>query len=235
MLTMYDSIDVAEIPANAQAVAGYTGGQWPTFKELAKAFPKAKRVSIAIRSADNGEILDIEAGDASVGDAAPWFHRQQARGVKRPGFYTSLSNVNLLVQALEQHSIHRADYRLWSAHYTAAPHICGPSEGIGTYADATQYYDRALGRNLDVSVCADSFFAPPKPAAYLPADERRWAAEWDVRAKQHGPWPALRRRVLKRVMVHRERQIVEEAYRSGWTFRNRHDRYRRLFLRTKAR
>lgn len=235
MITLYDSIEVGEIPANAQAVAGYTGGKWPTFKELTKRFPKAQRVSIAIRAADDGDILDIENGDASVGEAPAWFHRQKAGGAKRPGFYTSLSNINLLIQTLEQAGIPRADYRLWGAHYTYSPHICGPSEGIGTYCDGTQYSDRALGRNLDVSLCADTFFAPPKPAAYLPADERRWEAEWDVRAKQHGPWPYLRRRVLKRVMLHRERQIVEEAWKTGWAFRNRHDRYRRLFLRTKAR
>src|ERR1019366_5229489 len=38
--TMYDSVDIKQIPADAFAVAGYTTGNWPTFHSLAAAFPK---------------------------------------------------------------------------------------------------------------------------------------------------------------------------------------------------
>jgi hypothetical protein len=30
-LTMFDSVTVSQIPAKAEAVAGYVGGHWPTF------------------------------------------------------------------------------------------------------------------------------------------------------------------------------------------------------------
>lgn len=236
-ITLYDSIEPRLMPANAQAVAGYTGGKWPTFGELAKLFPSAHRLSIAINARDDGECLDIEAGDASPADAPAWFHRQIARGVKRPCFYTSLSNVNTLMSVLQSAGIHRVQYRLWSAHYTGGAHLCGPDEGISTYADATQYWDKALGRNLDVSLCADSFFTAvqPPPSAYVPEDEARWEREFDALRGKRGPWPALRRRVLARVMLHRQRKIVSLAFASGWNVLNRHARYRLLFARTNKR
>jgi hypothetical protein len=236
MIRMYDSITVGEIPANAQAVAGYTGGKWPTANELAKRFPNAKRLTIAVRAADDGECLDIETGDASPSDAPAWFHRQIARGVKRPCFYTSLSNVNTLLHALTTAGIQRSRYRVWSAHYTGTAHLCGPQEGIATHADATQYWDKALGRNLDVSLCEDSFFgAPSPPSSYVPADEARWEREFDGLKGRNGPWAKLRRRVLTRTMLHRQREIVALAYKTGWDTLNRHARYRLLFSRTNKR
>lgn len=232
---MYDSIEVAQIPASAQAVAGYVGGKWPTFPELAGKFPKAQRLSIAVNSSEDAECLDIEAGDASAGDAPKWFRRQTARGVARPCFYTSLSNVGHLLATLEQAGIHRGDYRLWSAHYTGSAHLCGPSEGISTYADATQYWDKALGRNLDVSLCTDSFFgAVDPPNAYIPNDEVNWVREWTHLLGRKTLAAHVRRLFLRRKMIHREREIVAIAYRTGWVLRNRHDRYRRLFACTKS-
>jgi hypothetical protein len=236
VITLYDSIEPDLMPPNSEAVAGYTGGKWPTFPLLAGRFPKAHRLSIAVRAADDGECLDIETGDASPGDAPAWFERQKAKGVQRPCFYTSLSNVDTLHSALVAAGIHRGDYRLWVAHYTYSPHICGPAEGISTYGDACQYSDKALNRNLDVSLCVDSFFgAVDPPDTLVPGDEARWEKEFDLRLKQKGAWPWLRRKVLKRVMVHRQQDIVRAAYKTGWIMNNRLDRYRKLFARTKTR
>ncbi len=204
---MYDSIDISQIPPKAQAVAGYVGGKWPTYAQLVKEFPDAHKLSIAVNSSEDADCLDIETGDASVADAKPWAERQVKRGVHRPVFYTSLSNVNLLVQTLTAGGWDREAYRLWVAHYTAHAHLCGPSEGISVAADATQYNNRALGRNLDVSLCADDFFGSPVPPSnFVPADEARWEREHDALAGKRGPWPALRRRVLRRVMLHRQRK-----------------------------
>lgn len=160
-ITMYDSIVISEIPAGAAAVAGYVGGHWPTFPKLAAAFPHAHRLSIAVRAGQDAETLDVEAGDAVNADAPTWVRRQIARGVKKPVVYTSVSNAAALLATLQSAGISRDQVRLWTAHYTFVPHRCTSKCGFGFtgIADATQYTDHALGRNLDASLVSGSFFA----------------------------------------------------------------------------
>ena len=156
---MYDDVDLTLIPKDAQAVAGYVGGRWPTFSKLRALFPGARKfVSIAVNASEDADILDIENGDATNVQAAVWFKRQTAR---RPGFYTSVSNVAALVDTLSRAGIPRSAYRLWTAHYTDTPHLCSSTcyRGMPTTADATQYTDHALGRNLDASVVSPAFFS----------------------------------------------------------------------------
>lgn len=158
---MYDDVNLALIPKGAQAVAGYVGGRWPTFSKLRAMFPGArKRVSVAINASEDADILDIENGDATNDQAAAWFKRQHTPA-NRPGFYTSVSNVAALAKVLSRAGIPRAAYKLWTAHYTDTPHLCGPKcyAGMPTTADATQYTDHALGRSLDASVVTPAFFA----------------------------------------------------------------------------
>ena len=161
-LTMFDSVSVKQIPANAQAVAGYVGGWWPTFKTLEKSFPNAHRLSIAVASSEDAECLDVERGDAAIPDAAPWVKRQLRRGVARPVVYTSVSQAEALVAALAKAGVKRDQIRLWTAHYTYKQHRCSSSCGFGFtgQADATQYTDHAFGRNLDASLVGPDFFAP---------------------------------------------------------------------------
>ena len=230
-VTMYDSVSVGLIPPNAEAVAGYVGGYWTTFPELRGRFPHAQLVSIAVNASEDAECFDVENGDATPADAPAWFRRQTARGVKRPCLYTSLSNVNVLVRILESAGIHRNEYRLWVAHYTGRPHFCGPSEGLVTNADACQYYDRALGRNLDVSICEDTFFdqhTNPVVNTWQPGDERNWCVEWDRIAGKKELRYHLRRLYLRDRMLVRRHLITVDAKRTGWTLRNRLYRYKQL-------
>jgi hypothetical protein len=163
---MFDSTTVGEIPENAPAVAGYVGGFWPTYLRLVQMFPRAYHLSIAVNSGEDGECLDIERGDATPGDAPVWVRRQLARGVRRPVLYASVSSMGEVVAALESDGIQRSEVRLWTAHYSGYSHLCGAENcgyGLRASADATQWTDRALGRNLDESLCSDSFFGPPPP------------------------------------------------------------------------
>lgn len=157
---MYDSITLNDIPSNAKAVAGYVGGKWPTFSSLKARWPKARLVSIAIASNLDAECLDCEPGDATLGEAPGWVKRQLSRGIKLPILYTSASQVTPLLNILANSGIHRSQVRIWSAHYTYHSHLCGPQCGFGikTNVDATQWTNKALGRNLDESLCAPSFW-----------------------------------------------------------------------------
>lgn len=157
---MFDAVTPENMPGNAEAVAGYTSGNWPTFPRLAGMFPHARRVSIAVTSAHDADVLDVEPGDATPAEAPSWVKRQHARGLKRPGVYTSVSQAQDLVDLLARFGVARDQYRLWTAHYTFTPHLCDSRCGFGmrTRADATQFTDRALGRSLDESVTARSFW-----------------------------------------------------------------------------
>jgi hypothetical protein len=155
---MYDSIDLTQFPAHPEAVAGYVGGNWPTYNELVAKFPDAHHLSIAVQATQHARCLDIEPGDATNAQAAGWLDSHADRSHGTPVLYTSASNVSALRAAVGSRA-----YLMWSAHYTHTPHICAP-DGCGyPYADATQYTDQANGKNLDASLCSDAFFASSGP------------------------------------------------------------------------
>ena len=149
--TMYDSVNLAMIPPDAQAVAGYVGGSWPTYGKLAASFPLAHRLSIAVNAAETAECLDVEQGDAQPSDAPAWVERMEKAGIWKPCLYANLSTMPLVLSALHQAGINRERVRLWVAHYTGTPTL---PAGF----DACQWTNHAQGRDLDESLVADDFF-----------------------------------------------------------------------------
>lgn len=193
MLTMYDTVTVDTVPSDAQYVAGYVGGSWPTYEPLRRAFPHARVLSIAPQASMDAECLDVEPFDATNTQAPAWFSRQKARGAAKPVLYTSASNTQALVNTLSAAGIARGQYLIWSAHYTYSPHICSPGGCGYPQADGTQWTDHAFGRNLDESLLNEGFFGPPPP----PPDPNHylWFQSWELpdvklydkyRAQGHG-------------------------------------------------
>lgn len=182
-ITMYDSVTVGTVPADPPAVAGYVDGLWPTYEPLVWKFPHARHLSIAVNAGVNAECLDVEQGDASPAQAPEWVRRQLGRGVARPVVYASLSNAQAVLAALEAQGLGRQVVRLWTAHYTNKPHLCSVACGFGFTgtADATQFTSHALARNLDASLCADSFF----PAMFTTNHYERYPAEPFAFGKVH--------------------------------------------------
>lgn len=231
---MYDSVDVATVPRSAPAVAGYTSGNWPTYNELVRRFPHAHHLSIAVSASHDAECLDVEVGDARPDQAPAWYFRQVGRGVVRPVLYASLSVMPELQQAMQRAGVPRAHYRTWAAHYTYTPHI-EPGH------DACQWTDRALGRNLDESLCVDNFFAggaPADPLAVLLPDERGAVNAKILYSKR--PW--LHRHGLKvvnariagfrkAIWLAAEKGVDPHGRRTprGWGIRNRRARYATLW------
>lgn len=200
-LTMFDSIDLSQIPKDAEAVAGYTSGRWPTFNEIPARFPHAHHLSIAVTAEHDADCLDIEAGDARPDQAALWVRRQDARGIRKPVVYCSVSQANTLVGLLAASGVPRNHYRLWTAHYTGKPHLCSQLcfAGLKTVADATQYTDKALGRNLDASLVSDGFFTAPKPPVPVAARRARLRA-WVMGQRNAGrSWAWLKKQAKWRV------------------------------------
>jgi hypothetical protein len=162
---MYDDVTLSLLPPGAYAYAGYVNGRFANFGALKAKFPKAHLLDISVFAGGDATCLDVETGDATIGQVFGWFKRQQARGIHRPVIYTQASNLGHLYLTMQANGFARGTYRVWSAHYTKSAHFCGASScGFsigGTDADATQWTDVSHGRSLDESLLADNFFAPP--------------------------------------------------------------------------
>lgn len=166
MLVMYDSVTIDQLPPGAPAYAGYVDGAYANVTEIRAQHPAAHILTIAVFPEHDADCLDVETGDATPADTPAWVQRQLARGVNRPVIYCSASIVAEVLDILAADGISRPQIRLWSAHYDAGQHICGPSTcaytvpggQVITACDGTQWTDTALGRNLDESILADTFF-----------------------------------------------------------------------------
>ncbi len=160
---MFDDVLVSDLPP-ADAYAGYTDGIFANLAQLRARFPLAHILTIAVSASDVADCLDVEPGDAGNSQAAAWFKMVLAAGVTKPCFYTSASNVDALVAELAKAGIGRNAYKLWSAHYGAGNHICGPTtcRECKFACDATQFLQGQNG-SPDESVCLDSFFTPVIP------------------------------------------------------------------------
>lgn len=142
--TMYDSIVPARMPRDAEAVAGYTSGLWPTFALLAVLFPNAFRVSIAVTAAHDADVLDVESGDARPADVPAWCVRQRAAG-RVPIVYASTSMWPFVKDACRKAGV--ALPLWWEAHYDGRAVISPGSIG-------KQY--KSTG-GIDTSIIADTW------------------------------------------------------------------------------
>lgn len=176
-ITMFDAIDDTQFPAGAAAYAAYVDGDLadqPNYSFIVRAFPDAEHLSITLDPSKRAMALDVETGAATPADIPTWYARQRVAGVARPCVYANASTMEAgVIVVLSARQIPRASVRLWSAHYTEEPHICGPASCGATSIDmdGTQWTEHALGRDLDQSLLLDDFFGS-QPAPPLP--------EWEI-------------------------------------------------------
>lgn len=153
---MYDSIAPGAPPANARAVAGYVDGHWPSYAVLLSRFTNRYCLSITALGGI-ADCLDVEKGDATVAQVAPWVRSMLHRGVWRPCIYANASTMPAVRRALSQFP--RSSYRLWVAAYP------GTGANVPEGFDAHQYTNHGPhGENVDISACLDTFFPAPPPA-----------------------------------------------------------------------
>lgn len=189
---MYDAVNVTAIPRDAEAVAGYVNGRWPTYWALVTEFPQAKKLSIAVDAFHDADCLDVERFDASPDQAPAWVKKQIARGVKRPVVYCSVAEAATVLRYLGLHGVKRDQIRLWTAHYTGRAHRCSPvcRFGLWTVADATQF----SSTSVDTSLVSATFFGPVLTRAQLRARILRWhrnGVSW-ARIKATKVWARFR-------------------------------------------
>jgi hypothetical protein len=121
--TMYDAVTAANIPGDAQMVAGYidkiklepwSAADWARF-------PRAVKVTIVKKASTNdGHVLDVEPGDATPGEAPGWVRMRRAAGAD-PTIYCSLSTWPAVRSAFSSAGVAEPHY--WIAHYNGDPAI----------------------------------------------------------------------------------------------------------------
>jgi hypothetical protein len=164
MIAMFDNIDAAEIPAHAQACAGYVGGRWPSWQPMVDRFPHlaslGRVVPIAVNTSEKARILDVETGDASAEQAGPWVKGMIAEGVHDPGVYCSRAAMPAVKASLAAAHLDRSEYVLWVADWTYHAHLPAGYE-------ACQWTDKPAGAGSDdESLCSDEFFPPLPPVPH---------------------------------------------------------------------
>lgn len=151
---MYDSVNAAAIPADAEMVAGYVDGAYRWSDADWARFPNATKVRIATQpGTDDGDGCDVERGDLVPAQSRAYVLRRQAAGILQPFVYCGLATVGQ-VQAACAGLL----YWLWIADWTGQPHPLN-------YAAAVQYADgKMLGTGYDLSIVySDRFPGPHVP------------------------------------------------------------------------
>lgn len=178
---MYDGINslapgIARRFPRTAMVAGYINGNFAWTRADWDLFPHADKVEITVTaSADAGDVLDVEPGNAAPDQAADWIRRRKASGYYRPSIYCNLATVPAVRQGTGAYILAR-DYDIWVADWTGSPHeVTAP--GLPRAAcSVTQYRNTA---DYDVSVVYDAGW-PHRHAPHAPA--KAPAPPSDIRA-----------------------------------------------------
>jgi len=168
---MYDSVNVAGIPASAAMVAGYVDGNYANIPALRARFPHATVVEIAIAHTTRAQVLDVETGDATPAGAVLWCTQTMADTPNTElTVYCNSSTWPAVRAAFAAAGVSEPQY--WIADYDH-------SAVIPAGAVAKQYTNTA---SYDISVVADHWPGvdpDPTPEADVPltpADARTvWA------------------------------------------------------------
>lgn len=97
---MFDAITPSRIPGSPGMVAGYVAGSWPSYfgytvndhyePSIRERFPHAIHVAIAVQAYQGGQVLDVEAGDATPAESVGWVRRMRRAG-RIPTVYCNTS------------------------------------------------------------------------------------------------------------------------------------------------
>ena len=144
MRTMYDAIYPANIPTDAQMVAGYIDGRWAWTAAEWALFPNAVKVRIAVfPSTNDGHCLDIEPGDATPAQGPAWVVMRRNAGVD-PSVYCNTATWPAVRAAFAAAQVAEPHY--WIAAY--------PGNGPNLYPGSVAHQYANPGP-VDISVVAD--------------------------------------------------------------------------------
>jgi hypothetical protein len=169
---MYDGIypDAATIAAlHPQMVAGYLDGGWAWSAADWNLFPASTvKVQIVVTASVNeGDVLDVENGDATPGQTEGWIRLRKAAGYYRPTIYCNLSTVPAVRVGTGPYVL-GTDYDLWVADYDDSTNQVYPVSIATQYVsdpdwDVSAVYDSAWPHRTEPApVNPPSTYGPPK-------------------------------------------------------------------------
>lgn len=152
---MYDGISVlaagiARQFPYAPKVAGYINGRYAWSQAQWNLFPHTDHVHITVRpTANAGDVLDVEIGDATPEQTHGWIAMRNAAGLFRPTIYCNYSTVPA-VRRSTGNFILGVDYDIWVAKYdgfSTAPPMVGPGNLSARFAakqwESTAEWDKS--------------------------------------------------------------------------------------------
>lgn len=143
--TMYDGITASRLPTGAELVAGYVDGMFAWSAADWARFPASVKVRIAVFSSTNdGEVLDVEPGNATPAESVDWVLMRRRAGVD-PTVYMNMGTWPTVRAAFEARGVAQPHY--WVARYDGVASI--PAGAV-----AKQYYNNDQA-GYDLSAVAD--------------------------------------------------------------------------------
>lgn len=118
MRAMYDSTNVADIPATARMVAAYANGRYANYDAARTRFRHVPVISIAVNVTGFAHVLDVEAGDATPAQFHSWATSVANRGVRRPTAYVARGMALAVLAAAPRGVV----TDLWIADWTGSAH-----------------------------------------------------------------------------------------------------------------
>jgi hypothetical protein len=167
MRTMYDSTNPDDIPASAEMVAGYIDGAYAWSSDGWARFPHATHVTVATQPGTNdGDVLDVEFGDATPAQAPAWIRMRQEAGLAVPTIYCAsfaVTHLRTVCAGLR--------YDLWVAYWTGQPHVMDGAVAV-QFADPS-----SSGGHFDLSLVTQATWPAPPPAPPEDPDMDQQTAE----------------------------------------------------------
>lgn len=164
---MGDSTNAADVP-NLPMVAGYVSGPYTWTAAEWALHPGAVKVRIATQAnVNDGDVLDVERGDATPGEAPGWVAMRKAAGHPAPCIYMNQSTWPACIAAFGG----GPQPLWWVANYDDVAAI-PPGAIAKQYADSTQ-----TGGHFDLSNVADYWPGvdpPPQPQRGRLLEERMY-------------------------------------------------------------
>lgn len=143
----YDSTNATDVPTTCDIVAGYIDGRYKWSDDDWARFPGKPQARIAVfADTDDGNVLDVEDGDATPSQAPVWVAARRAAGVD-PTVYCSLYAWPTVRQEFIDTGVREPHW--WIASYDNVAQI--PAGAV-----AKQYANEPLtGGHYDASIVED--------------------------------------------------------------------------------
>lgn len=165
MRRAYDSVTVADLPADGDLYLGYVDGSYANVDAIRRRFPHKPVVGITVTGQTlDAHMADVERGDLSPASGAAWAARKVKAG-QHPTIYTYAANAGAVQAACSAAGLTPVQWSLFIAAYDGkaeVPHGTVGKQYLGSPGNSPGHYD--------VSAVADYWpgvdqppLRPPKP------------------------------------------------------------------------